>query len=115
VGIEPLPSDRNTVHTLGESLERLHRSMGLARPDAVRILEDSWSGLVGARLASACRLDSLKGGRMTISVDDPAVAEHLRWQSADLAAAANELCGGEVVTEVVTRVGRQSGGASGPG
>jgi predicted nucleic acid-binding Zn ribbon protein len=113
MAIEPLPSERNTVHTLGASLERLHRSMGLARPDAVRVLEDSWSGLVGARLARTCRLDSLRGGRMTIAVDDPAVAEHLRWQASDLAAAANQLCGGEVVEEVVIRVSRPGEDASG--
>ena len=115
MGIEPLPSERNTTHTLGASLERLHRSMGLARPDAVRILQDSWSSLVGAKLAAGCRLDSLRGGRMTISVDDPAVAEHLRWQASDLAAAATQLCGGDVVTEVVTRVARPGeGSGTGP-
>lgn len=47
---------------------------------------------------------------MVISVDDPAVAEHLRWQSTDLAAAANQLCGGQVVTDVVCRVERSAGG-----
>jgi hypothetical protein len=111
VAVEPLPSDRNTTHTLGQSLERLHRSMGLARPDTVRILQDAWPQLVGTRLAATCRLDALKGGRMTILVDDPAVAEHLRWQGADLIAAANELCGGAVVDEVVTRVDRRGPGA----
>ena len=84
--------------------------MGLARPDAVRILQSSWPQLVGADLAATCRLDALRGGRMVISVDDPAVADHLRWQSADLAAAANQLCGGQVVTEVVCRVERTRGG-----
>lgn len=114
MGIEPLPSERDTTHTLGQSLERLHRSMGLARPDAVRTLQEAWPQLVGVGLSVTCRLHSLRGGRMVISVADPAVAEHLRWQSADLAAAANQLCGGQVVTEVVTRVdhgGRGDGGA----
>ena len=109
VGIEPLPQDRDTTHTLGESLHRLHRTMGLARPDAVRVLEASWAQLVGPRLASSCRLRSLQGGRMVVTVDDPAVADQLRWQARDLAAAANGLCGGEVVTEVVARVDRSGG------
>jgi predicted nucleic acid-binding Zn ribbon protein len=112
MAIEPLPSERNTVHTLAGSLERLHRSMGLARPDAVRVLEGSWSRLVGTRLADVARLDSLRAGRMTIAVTDPAVAEHLRWQSSDLAAAANQLCGSDVVDEVVVRVSRPGEDAS---
>lgn len=101
---EPLPRDRETTHALAESLDRLHRTLGVARPDAVRVLEASWSALVGRRLAEVCWLDSLQGGLLVVGTTDPAVAEHLRWQARDLAAAANEVCGGEVVTEVVTRV-----------
>lgn len=108
MAIEPLPSQRNTIHPLASSLDRLQRSMGLTRPDSLRVLEDCWGSLVGARLAGACRLESLRDGCMTISVADPAVADHLRWLSSDLAAAANEVCGGEVVTEVRTKVRRQA-------
>ena len=101
---EPLPSERRTTHRLKDVLDHLHRTMGVARPDAVRVLEGSWEALVGRRLATVCWLESLQGGRMVVGVSDPAVAEHLRWQARDLAAAANELCGGDAVTEVVTRV-----------
>jgi hypothetical protein len=104
MGWEPLPSERETTHTLQDALVRLHRTMGVARPDAVRILEGAWPSLVGRRLARSCWLESLRGGQMVVGVSDPAVAEHLRWQSRDLAAAANDLCGGTVVEEVVTRV-----------
>jgi hypothetical protein len=89
---------------LAESLDRLHRTLGVARPDAVRVLESSWPALVGRQLAELCWLDSLQGGRLVVGTTDPAVAEHLRWQARDLAAAANDVCGGEVVDEVVTRV-----------
>jgi predicted nucleic acid-binding Zn ribbon protein len=97
-----------TLHTLSSSLDRLHRTMGLARPDVVRTLDDAWPQLVGARLASSCRLHSLREGRLTVAVDDPAVAEHLRWQRADLAAAANQLCGCDAVDEVEIRVDPRS-------
>jgi hypothetical protein len=106
VGIEPLPQHRRSTHRLDESLERLHRTMGLARPDAVAVIERSWTQLVGARLAGSCRLEALRGGRMVVAVDDPAIADHLRWQAGDLAGAVNDLCGGAVVTEVVTKVAR---------
>lgn len=104
MGWEPLPGDRDTTHELSFVLDRLHHTMGLARPDALAALESGWTQLLGARLAGVCRLESLQGGTLVVAVDDPAVADHLRWQSKDLAAAANALCGGAVVTEVVTRV-----------
>ena len=88
MAIEPLPRDRDTLHPLAGSLERLQRSLGLARPDTLALLTESWPQLVGSRLAAACRLHSLRDGCLTVAVDDPAVAEHLRWQSSDLAAAA---------------------------
>lgn len=104
MAIEPLPQERNTVHSLEQSLSRLQRNLGFARPDTVRILEAAWSQLVGARLASACRLDSIRDGRLVVAVDDPAVAEHLRWQGADLMAAANDLCGCDAIEAVEFRV-----------
>ena len=104
VAIEPLPQDRDTLHSLSSSLERLHRNLGLARPVSVRILEDSWTSLMGARLASTCRIHSLRDGCLTIAVDDPAIGEHLRWQCNDLAAAANQLCGCQAVERVEIRV-----------
>jgi len=104
VAIEPLPRDRDTLHPLAGSLERLQRSLGLARPDTLALLTESWPQLVGSCLAAACRLHSLRDGCLTVAVDDPAVAEHLRWQRSDLAAAANRLCGFEVVERVEIRV-----------
>lgn len=104
MAVEPLPQDRDTLHSLSGSLGRLQRSLGLARPDTVRILEDSWAQLVGSRLAASCRIHSLRASTLTVAVDDPAIAEHLRWQAADLAAAANDLCGCDAVDKVEIRV-----------
>lgn len=106
MGWEPLLSDRVTMHQVSESLARLERSLGLARFDILRTLEASWPALVGRRLAAHCRLESLRQGRLVVVTEDPAVAESLRWQVRDLAAAANDLCGAGTVTEVVVRVRR---------
>lgn len=104
--IEPLPGDRETLHSLSGSLDRLQRSIGFARPDTVRILSDAWPQLVGARLAGLCRIHSVRGPELVVEVDDPAVAEHLRWQVRDLVAAANELCGCDAVETVRIIVSR---------
>jgi predicted nucleic acid-binding Zn ribbon protein len=106
MGWEPLPSDRVTTHRLSESLARLQRSLGLARVDTLRTLEASWPALVGRHLAAHCRLESLREARLVVVTEDPAVAEHLRWQVRDLVDAANDLVGAGTVSEVVVRVRR---------
>jgi hypothetical protein len=85
---------------LQSSLASVQRFLGALRPDAVRTLRASWPVLVGARLATACHLHSVRDGCMVVHTGEPAVAEHLRWLSADLVAAANALLGTEDVTEV---------------
>lgn len=100
---EPLPGE-STARPLQESLEVLERILGLARPDTLRLLEASWSQLVGAHLAARTRLESVRDGRMTVAAADPAAAEALRWQARDLLSAAAELCGGEVADELAVRV-----------
>lgn len=102
--IEPLPHDRESLHTLGGSLDHLRRRLGLARPDTVRILSGAWSRLMGAQLASTCRLHSIRGTTLVVAVDDPAIAEHLRWQRLELVSAANALCGCDAVDDVEIRI-----------
>jgi hypothetical protein len=104
VAVEPLPQERETTRSIGAILDRLNRSIGLARPDALRALSDGWVVLVGRAMAEQTELESLHDGVMTIAVTDPAVAESLRWQSADLVAAANELSGAGTVVRLAIRV-----------
>lgn len=103
---EPLPDHEAPIKELSATLARLHTTMGLARPDAVRILERHWTSLLGAQLAPRCRLEALRGTELLVSVDDPAVAEHLRWSARDLCSAVNALCDGEVIDQLTVRVRR---------
>jgi hypothetical protein len=106
VSWEPLPDHERAPTELSAALTRLHTTMGLARPDTVKVLDRHWTSLLGTDLAQRCRLESLRGTELVVSVDDPAVAEHLRWSAGDLCAAANAICDGEVVTELSVRVRR---------
>jgi len=106
---EPLPGDRDDAQELGSVLERLHRTLGLARPDAVTAIQQHWSGLLGRELAASCRLDSLHHETLVVVVEDPAVAEHLRWSAQELLGAVNALCGGTVAAELQVRVRRGGG------
>jgi predicted nucleic acid-binding Zn ribbon protein len=103
---EPLPDRDSGVKDLSSVLGRLHTTMGLARPDTVRLLERHWTSLLGAELAPRCRLEAVRGTELVVSVDDPAVAEHLRWSARDLCSAVNAVCAGDVVDELTVRVRR---------
>lgn len=104
---EPLPETVDTTRDLGSVLGRLHRTLGLARPDTVRTLEEHWPSIVGANLAEHCRVESVRHGELVLVVDDPAVAEHLRWSARDLIAAVNEMSGGDAVDELRIKVRRR--------
>jgi hypothetical protein len=106
---EPLPGSRETTRDLGSVLGSLHRTLGLARPDALASLQQHWSALLGAELADRCELESLRHETLVVSVEDPAVAEHLRWSSREVIEAANAVCGGEVVGELQVRIRTRRG------
>ncbi|MFM7063686.1 MAG: DUF721 domain-containing protein [Actinomycetes bacterium] len=105
MGWEPLPDEQRSVRPVSTSVERLSRTLGLARADTFAQVEESWSQLVGQRLAPHAQPRSLRDGVLVVVAQDPAVAEHLRWSSADLAQAVNAVCGGAEVTRVEVRVG----------
>ena len=99
-----MPGTRETTRELGSVLGRLNKTLGLARPDTVRLLDEHWPALVGTGLASKCQVDSVRHGELVVAVQDVAVAEHLRWSGPDLIAAANSVCGAEVLTKLVVRM-----------
>ena len=101
---EPLPGDAHEPLDLGGALARLQRTLGLARPDAVTAIQQHWTSLLGSELAAVSRLESLHHDTLVVAVDDPAVAEHLRWSANDLLGAVNAVCGGKVATELSVRV-----------
>jgi len=105
MGWEPLPDDQRSVRPVSTSLDRLRRTLGLARADTFAQVEESWTQLVGARLAPHAQPRSLRDGVLVVVAEDPAVAEHLRWSGSDLAEAVNAVCGGAEVTRVEVRVG----------
>lgn len=104
---EPLPDEVTAPRDLSSALGQLHRTMGLARPDTVRLLEHHWRSLMGPGLADSCELESVRAGELVVVASDPAVAEHLRWSARDLVAAVNELCDGTVVEDLVVKVRRR--------
>ena len=97
---------------MSTSLDRLRRTLGLARSDTFAQVEESWTQLVGQRLAPLAQPRSLRDGVLVVVAQDPAVAEHFKWSANDLVEAVNAVCGGAEVTAVVVRVGPLEDGPS---
>ncbi len=103
---EPLSSSTDHTHEISETLGVLHRRLGLACSDVLVTLEDNWLSLLGPQLAAHCKLESVRNDVLVISVDDPAVAEHLKWSRMELLGAANALSGGQNFTDLTVKVQR---------
>lgn len=85
---------------LHRSLSTVQRYLGAVRPDAVRTIQAQWPAIVGARLAGACEVHTVRQGHLVVHTTEPAVAEQLRWDSGDLRRAVNALLGAEEIVDV---------------
>lgn len=91
---------------LPEVLDQLLAGLGAPSTDVVIAVAERWSELVGAEIAPHANPVSIERGRLTVSVDNPAWASHLRWSEADLLARLGVMVGDGIITSVITRVAR---------
>jgi len=91
---------------LASLLDRVVRGMGAPGTDAVELVFNRWSDVVGGVLASRTRPVSLEQATLVLAADDPAVVSHVRWLEQDLLARLEELLGPGRVTAVEVRVAR---------
>jgi predicted nucleic acid-binding Zn ribbon protein len=102
---KPLPtarSDRDPRPVIA-SLGRVADRLGLGSPAALGAVFSRWEQIVGPDIAAHARPVALRGGVLTIMVDQPTWAASLRLLAGDL------LCrvaqeSGEPVEELVVRV-----------
>ncbi len=93
---EPMP--------LRDALAAVGNEIGMPEPDALTTLVAAWPELAGPLLAGHSRVRSVRHGECTVEVDGPAWATQLRYLAADLIEAANERCGGPVVSTLTVVV-----------
>lgn len=91
---------------LASLLDRVVRGMGAPGTDAVELVFNRWSDVVGTVLATRTRPVSLEGATLVLQADDPAVVSHVRWLERDLVTRLGELLGPGRVTAVDVRVAR---------
>jgi predicted nucleic acid-binding Zn ribbon protein len=92
--------------SLHDSLVELTSQLRVAGPDAMRIVSEHWSTLVGQELAPHVRLGSLRNGTLTLEVDDAAWAAPLRYLESGIVDTLAEHLGPGVIHAVRVAVRR---------
>ncbi len=109
----PLPTpdgDQGPPPTrLREGLDEVLRGLGGGGVEAIVLVHERWSELVGPEVAERSRPAALRDGRLSVTVDGPAWADHLRWSEAEIVARIDQLVGPRTVVSLMVRVDRRSG------
>lgn len=84
----------------GDALASVSRELGLPSPSDIGGLLGVWPDIVGASVAPHAVVRSVRGGVLTVEVDDAPWATQLRYLEADLLAALDARLDGRVVTSV---------------
>ena len=95
-GDEPVP--------LGDALAAVSEQLGLGSTDALLTLERHWPAVVGDDVARHARVESVRDGTITITVDGTVWATQLRYLEAVIVERACRHLGDDVVSRVRVRV-----------
>jgi predicted nucleic acid-binding Zn ribbon protein len=102
---QPLPSSSGgDPRPLGETVDRLVRSMGAPSASATRSIFADWAEIVGDQIADHARPHALRERTLVVAVSDPAWATQLRFLEADLLARIAAATGSDEVTAIEVRV-----------
>ena len=107
VAARPLPGDGAGPQPIGVALDAVMRGLGAPEASGVHLVFDRWAEVVGDSLAERTRPLKIEGNRLVLSVDEPAIATHVRFLQAELLARLEELLGPGRVSALDLRVGRK--------
>ena len=99
---KPLPGSgwRSSPRGLGDSLDRITRSLGGPPAGALATIFARWEAIVGPAVAAHAEPLSLVRGTLTIGVDQPGWATQLTYLEADLVRRIEEVAGAGAVGRV---------------
>jgi len=97
-------SDRYEPRPIGESLDRLSRSLSGVGAQPLASVFTEWPKIVGETLAAHSRPVSLDGTSLVIAVDESAWATQVRYLETELIARITEVVGGPPVHSIEVRV-----------
>jgi predicted nucleic acid-binding Zn ribbon protein len=90
-------------------LDRLVRHLGGPSADSMTSLFDRWSEFVGETMGAHCRPISLRGGVLTVAVDDPAWATEIRFLEPALKVRINAELHTDAIASIEVRVRPRTG------
>jgi len=102
VPFSPLPgSEPPDPNPLARSLDRIVRHLGGPSASAVSMLFDDWAAIVGPPLCDHTWPLTLTDRTLSVGVDDPAWASHLKFLERELCGQVNDRLGPGAVESVV--------------
>ncbi|MFP5317912.1 MAG: DciA family protein [Acidimicrobiia bacterium] len=96
----PLPGDPPPPRRLGDSLDRIARSLGGPGAGALTAIFSRWTDIVGPAVAAHARPLALSRGTLTIACEQPAWAAQLAYLEADLKRRIDDVAGPGTVTRI---------------
>lgn len=104
----PLPSDASAdPRPVQESLAGLARRLGIPEPATLAAVFAGWRATVGPGLAAHAEPLSLVDDVLTLTVEDPATATHVRYLTPQLLARLTDVVGEGIIRRVEVRVRRR--------
>ena len=101
-----MKGDERPMRTVGEAIERLAADLGLEEHRPAISVHDGWNEAAGEEVAAHALPRQLVDGVLTVEVDDPAWATHVRYLGPAIVASLNEAAGAPVVAEIRVVVAR---------
>lgn len=95
---------------MSAGLDRLVRHLGGPSVDAMTMLFERWSEVVGDAMGAHSRPISLRAGVLVVAVDDPAWATEIRFLEAALKVRLNTALHDAAVSAIEVRVRPRTGG-----
>lgn len=92
---------------LGRLLDTVLQGLGGPGVDAIVFVHERWAELVGPEVAGVSRPLGIREGRLSVTVDGPAWADHLRWSEPEVLARIEQVVGPGTVTSLAVRVARR--------
>lgn len=88
-------------------LDSVLHGLGGPSVDAIVVVHERWSDVVGAEVADYASPVGIEAGRLKIRAQSAAWASHIRWSEAEIVARVDALLGPGQVTAVTVRVDRR--------
>ena len=93
--------------SIGESLERWRRLVGVGAPSTMTAISDAWPEVLGA-LAEETEPRALVDGTLLVVAREPAAAEAMRWRGETVVTALCGRLGESTVQRIEVRLERRS-------